>query len=134
MTDKTATTGTKPKVFYAVDNTLWTCGPGSFVDELLTLVNATNVGSLPGKDAPGVQAYYQFSPEQLVAADPDVILLPNTAYTSADEFTADARFGSLRAVKEGHVYLVNDVLITRPGARIGEGLKTLAEAVHPGVF
>jgi iron complex transport system substrate-binding protein len=134
VTDKTATIGAKPKVFYAVDNTLWTCGPGSFVDELLTLVNATNVGSLPGKDAAGVQAYYQFSPEQLVAADPDVILLPNTAYTSTDEFTADARFGSLRAVKEGRVYVVNDILITRPGARIGQGLKTLAEAVHPGVF
>jgi iron complex transport system substrate-binding protein len=134
VTDKTATTGAKPKVFYAVDNTLWTCGPGSFVDELLTLVNVTNVGSLPGKDAAGVQAYYQFSPEQLVAADPDVILLPNTAYISTDEFTSDARFGSLRAVKEGHVVLVNDILITRPGARIGQGLKALAEAVHPGLF
>jgi iron complex transport system substrate-binding protein len=133
VTDKTATIGDRPKVFYAVDNTLWTCGPGSFVDELLTLVNVTNVGSMQPEGA-GVQAYYQFSPEQLVAADPDVILLPNTAYTSTDEFTSDARFGSLRAVKEGQVFLVNDILITRPGARIGQGLKTLAEAVHPGLF
>jgi iron complex transport system substrate-binding protein len=131
VTDKAAALSEKPKVFYAVDNTLWTCGPGSFVDELLSLVNVVNVASLT-PDAPGVQPYYQFSPEQLVAADPDVILLPNTAYTSAEEFTKDARFAGLNAVKNGHVYVVNDILITRPGARIGQGVKALAEAVHPG--
>ena len=124
VTGKTAATGARPKVFYAVDNTLWTCGPGSFVDELLTLVNVTNVGSMQPEGA-GVQAYYQFSPEQLIAADPDVILLPNTAYTSTDEFTADARFGSLRAVKEGKVYLVDDVLITRPGRPHRTGTEVL---------
>ena len=133
VTDTTSLLATRPKVFYAVDNTLWTCGPGSFVDELLALVNAENVGSAQ-PDAAGVQAYYQFSPEQLLAADPDIVLLPNTAYASADEFTGDARFASLRAVKEGHVFMVNDILITRPGARIGQGLKTLAEAVHPGAL
>ena len=45
VSDAAAATGETPKVFYAVDNTLWTCGPGSFVDELLTLANCTNVGS-----------------------------------------------------------------------------------------
>jgi iron complex transport system substrate-binding protein len=123
-----------PKVFYALDNTLWTCGPGSFVDELLALVNATNVGSMPGVEGAGVEAYYQFSPEQLVAADPDIILLPNTAYASVDEFVADSRFAGLTAVKNGSVFLVDDVVITRPGARIGEGLQALAKAVHPGAF
>lgn len=122
-----------PKVFYALDNTLWTAGPGSFVDELLKLVNATNVGGMQG-DSAAVQPYFQFAPEQLIAADPDVILLPNTAYTSIDEFVSDARFASLRAVKEGHVVLIDDVIITRPGPRIGQGLLKLAEAVHPGAF
>lgn len=122
-----------PKVFYALDNTLWTAGPGSFVDELLSLVNATNVGAMQG-DSAAVQPYFQFAPEQLIAADPDVILLPNTAYTSVDEFVSDARFASLRAVKEGRVVLIDDVIITRPGPRIGQGLKTLAAAVHPGAF
>jgi iron complex transport system substrate-binding protein len=130
---KTAATGAKPKVFYAVDNTLWTSGPGSFVDGLLTLVNATNVGSMQPEGA-GVQPYYQFTPEQLVAADPDIILLPNTAYTKVEEFTGDPRFASLKAVKEGKVFLVNDILITRPGARIGQGFEALAKAVHPEAF
>lgn len=129
-----AATGQSPKVFYAVDNTLWTCGPGSFVDNLLTLAHATNVAAQPGSSSTAVQAYYQFAPEQLIAADPDIILVPNTAYKSADEFTSDARFASLRAVKEGHVYLINDIVVTRPGPRIGDGLKTLVDLIHPGAL
>lgn len=133
VTAATAAAPESPKVFYALDNTLWTAGPGSFVDELLNLVNATNVGSMQG-DGAAVQAYYQFAPEQLVAADPDIILLPNTAYTSVDEFVSDARFADLRAVQEGRVVLIDDVIITRPGPRIGQGLRVLAEAVHPEAF
>lgn len=132
VTDATAAAGEPPRVFYAVDNTLWTCGPGSFVDELITTVHAINVASeIQGE---GVQAYYQFSPEQLVAADPDVILLPKTAYADPAEFSADARFAGLSAVKNGRVVVIDDIVITRPGPRIGQGLKILAEAIHPGVF
>jgi iron complex transport system substrate-binding protein len=127
-------TGESPTVFYALDNTLWTCGPGSFVDELLTLANATNVAAQPKADGSAADAYYQFSAEQLVAADPDVILLPGSIYTSAEEFTADPRFGSLTAVTEGRVFVIDDVIVTLPGPRIGEGLKVLAEAIHPGAF
>ncbi len=134
ITDATAGAASSPKVFYALDNTLWTAGPGSFVDELLTMVNATNVGSMGGADSAAVQPYYQFAPEQLVAADPDIILLPNTAYASVDEFVSDPRFADLRAVKEGNVVLIDDVIITRPGPRIGQGLLALATAVHPEAF
>jgi iron complex transport system substrate-binding protein len=134
VSEAAAATGDKPRVFYAVDNTLWTCGPGSFVDEMLTLANCINVGSevVEGVTA---QDYYQLSPEQLVAADPDLILLPSSSgYASADEFTADTRFAGLTAVKEGRVYLFDDKIVTRPGPRVGEGLMLLAKAVHPGAF
>jgi len=126
-------TGTKPKVFYALDNTLWTCGPGSFVDELLSLVSVVNVAA-EGPNGSSAQPYYQFTPEQLVAADPDIVLLPGSVYKSADEFTADPRFAGLKAVKEKRVLVIDDVLVTRPGPRIAEGLRILAKAVHPEAF
>lgn len=134
VTEATAATGTSPKVFYALDKTLWTAGPGSFVDELLALVNATNVGSMTGAGSAATDAFYQFAPEQLIAADPDVILLPDTAYESVEEFTADPRFATLTAVRDGRVFLIDDAPVTRPGPRIGEGLRILAEAVHPEAF
>jgi iron complex transport system substrate-binding protein len=132
VTDAAAQLKFSPKVFYAVDATLWTAGPDSFVDGMLKMVGATNIGSMPGTDkSAAAQTYYQLAPEQLIAADPDVILLPNTAYKSIDEFTKDPRFAQLRAVQASHVYLVNDTIITRPGPRIGEGLKALLEAIQP---
>ncbi|OFW57581.1 MAG: hypothetical protein A2133_03335 [Actinobacteria bacterium RBG_16_64_13] len=135
VSDVAAATGEMPKVFYALDNTLWTCGPGSFVDEMLTLAHCTNVGSVEGASGAAAQPYFQFSPERLVAADPDVILLPSSSgYKSADEFTADSRFAGLTAVKLGHVYLFDDTTVTRPGARIGQGFKILVQAIHPGAF
>jgi iron complex transport system substrate-binding protein len=132
ITAEAAKNSFSPKVFYALDNTLWTAGPGSFVDQLLKLVGATNVGSVSGGGNAATQAYYQFSAEQLVASDPDIVLLPNTAYKSVDEFTGDPRFAQLTAVKDKHVYLINDVIITRPGSRVGEGLKTLFDAIKAG--
>lgn len=132
MEDAALATGSAPKVFYALDNTLWTAGPGSFVDELLKLVNAVNIGSMPGADSAAAQQYYQLAPEQVIAADPDIVLLPNTAFFNGiEEFTEDPRFASLSAVKDGKVFLVNDTIITRPGPRIAEGIKALLEAVHP---
>ncbi|MFH0916584.1 MAG: ABC transporter substrate-binding protein [bacterium] len=134
VSDAATAAGDSPKVFYALDNTLWTAGPGSFVDELLALARATNVAAAPGADGMAAQAFYQFAPEQLVAADPDVILLPGSTYKSAEEFTGDPRFASLKAVKDGRVLVIDDVIVTRPGPRIAEGLKILAAAIHPAAF
>ena len=134
VTDATAATTESPKVFYALDNTLWTAGPGSFVDELLKLVNATNVGSMAGTDSAAVQPYYQFAPEQLVAADPDVILLPNTAYTSVDEFVADPRFADLTAVKEGRRRPHRRRDHHRPGTAHRGGPEGPGRSRPPGAF
>lgn len=132
VADVAAKTGTSPTVFYALDNTLWTVGPGSLEDELIRLAHGTNVAD--ENAGPATKAYFQLAAEQLVALNPDVILLANTAYKSAQEFTSDPRFASLKAVKDGQVLVINDVIITRPGPRIAEGLKVLATALHPGAF
>jgi len=127
-----AKTGTSPTVFYALDDTLWTAGPGSFVDELIHLAGGTNVAD---KNAgPATKAYFQLAAEQLVALNPDVVLLPETTFKSVAQFTGDPRFASLTAVKNGRVLLINDVIITRPGPRVAEGLKALAAAIHPEAF
>ncbi len=132
VSDAAAKTGTSPTVFYALDNTLWTAGPGSFVDELIHLAHGTNVADKSA--GPATKDFFQLAAEQLVALDPDVILLPNTAYKSAKEFTSDPRFASLKAVKDGRVMVIDDVIVTRPGPRIAGGLKVLAAAIHPEAF
>ena len=134
VSDVTSKLDSSPKVFFALDNTLWTAGPDSFVDELIKLAGGTNIGSMSDTLAAG-QKYFQLTPEQLVAADPDIVLLPKSTYTKGiEEFTGDPRFAGMSAVKSGQVFIVDDVPITQPGIHVGEGLQTLAKAIHPEAF
>jgi iron complex transport system substrate-binding protein len=41
----------------------------------------------------------------------------------------------MTAVRESHVVIVlDDLVITRPGPRIVDGLEALAKAIHPELF
>jgi iron complex transport system substrate-binding protein len=100
-------------------------GPGSFADEMLTHINATNVVTTGG-------AYPTMSVEHVLTLDPDVIV--NAAMMeekAAERLNASAPgWSAVRAVKEGRVRTVTDEAVLRPGPRIGEGLAILAAAVH----
>ena len=87
---------------------------------------------LAGSDPISGDANYSISLEELVAADPEVILLGDGAYGQSAE-TVKARSGwtGMTAVKEDRIVPVDDILITRPGPRIAEGLEALLRAIHP---
>lgn len=121
------------EVFYA-EGTTYTAGDGSFLASLLELAGAT---PLVG-DAQGV-----IGAEQLVAADPELILLGTASYdpsladpaAALDTVRARAGWGQLRAVRDGAVIpYLDDITTTRPGPRIVDGLEALARAIHPDRF
>jgi iron complex transport system substrate-binding protein len=39
----------------------------------------------------------------------------------------------MTAVKTGRIVAVDDIVITRPGPRLAEGLKALIAAIHPDI-
>jgi iron complex transport system substrate-binding protein len=134
IADAAKATGESPRVFYVIDATQqpYTCGSGTFVDELLKLASATNIASEDTSAA--AQGYYPMAPEKLLAADPDIVLLSGLAFADVDQFTSDARFAGLSAVKEGRVFILDaqyDKLLTIPGPRIVEGFRALVETIHP---
>jgi len=121
------------EVFYA-EGTTYTAGEGSFLASLLELAGATPVTG----DAKGV-----IGAEDLVAADPELILLgtarydPSLADSEAALETLRARTGwaDLAAVRDGAVVpYLDDIVTTRPGPRIVDGLEALARAIHPDLF
>ena len=121
------------EVFYS-EGTTYTAGDGSFLASLLELAGAT---PLTG-DAQGV-----LGAEELVTADPELILLGTASYdpSLADHATALATvgarsgWGDLAAVREGAVVpYLHDIVTTRPGPRIVDGLEALARAIHPDLF
>ncbi len=123
------------KVFYIIDATdltlPWTAGPGSFVDALITMAGGENIAA----QAEG--AWIQFSIEQIVNADPEIIILPakhGTAFTSPETLIENPAWQGITAVKEGGIFIIDDDLVSRSGPRIVQGLEALARIIHPEVF
>jgi iron complex transport system substrate-binding protein len=127
----------RPRVLYEVfhaEGTTYTAGEASFLASLLELAGARPVTG----DAQGV-----IGAEELVAADPEIILLGSASYDpaladrSAALETVAARPGwsTLAAVRDGRVEpFSEDIVATRPGPRIVAGLEALAAAIHPDRF
>lgn len=132
--DKTAALADKPKVFYEIDATdpakPYTAGPGSFIDQLLTVAGAANVGNV------STQQYFQISLEELVAQDPAIIILGSFTYGGQTPELVKERAGwdKITAVKNGAMYAFDDNLVSRPGPRVVVGLETLAKLIHPDLF
>ncbi|KNF10140.1 putative iron (III) dicitrate transport substrate binding protein [Gottschalkia purinilytica] len=118
----------KPKVFYEVwHEPLTTAGIGSFVDEFITLAGGENIG----RDAKG--EYPQYSVEKLIEKNPDVYILTNHG-RSENDLKSVAQLKSISAIKNNKVYVLDDNLVSRAGPRITEGLKLVAESLHPELF
>jgi len=125
----------KVKVFYVFDatdlNNPWTAGPGSFVDSLITMAGGENIAA----QAQG--AWVQFSIEQLVGSDPEIIMVDTihgTAIVSEEELRAHPAWREITAVKQGKIYRVDGDLVNRSGPRIIQGLEEMAEIIHPELF
>lgn len=113
--------GKRPRLFVILDvEGLWTAGPGTFIDELVTMAGGENIA----RDAK--EQYVQYSAEMLIARDPDAIVL--TGPNKKDLYDKSALI-DLRAVKENKVFEVNPDLVSRPGPRLVEGLKEFARVV-----
>ena len=102
----------------------WTSGKGTFVDDMLSMLGATNAGAEVG------EGWMSISLEKLLAADPDIILVPGDE-SMVEAFKADANYAQLSAVKNGAVYAVDPNMSQRPGPRISQALKEFAGIIFP---
>lgn len=123
----------RPSVYYELDATKpaqpYTAGPGTFVDLLIARAGGYNIGSeLEGQWA-------VISVEQILVADPAIILLGDAAWGETPEKVA-ARPGwdALTAVQNGQIFPFDDNLVSRPGPRLVDGLEALVEILHPGAL
>jgi len=119
----------KPMVYYELDATPFTAGPGTFIDLLITRAGGTNFGAKMDS------AWAQISLEQLLLADPAFIILGDSAYGESPA-TVSARPGwdALTAVKNKMIFPFDDNLVSRPGPRLVDGLEALARLIHPEAF
>lgn len=106
------------------DNPLMAIGGGSFMSELVEIAGGHNVYADLPEPSP------QVSFEDLVRRDPDAIL---AGPLEVSRLSADTRWRSLRAVREGRVLAYDTSLVARPSMRLGEAARSLARLLHPDV-
>ncbi|MGO1470482.1 MAG: ABC transporter substrate-binding protein [Tissierella sp.] len=118
------------KVFYEVwHDPLQAAGPGSFMDELITLSNGENIAGDADK------AYAEYDLETLVEKDPEIYIAPDDNPDVSKETIAERPgYSDLTAIKEESIYLVDGNLASRAGPRIVEALEMIAKTIHPDSF
>lgn len=115
-----------PRVFYEVGfEPLYGAGPASFVGDLIRRAGGQNALGGEGE-------WPRLDTEQLIAADPTVIVVGNARRRDAILADPPAGWAALRAVRDRRVIAVPDAdLFVRPGPRVVEGLVWLAAEIEP---
>ena len=117
----------RPRVFYEIDATKEIYGPAddSFLAVMVSLAGGDPVTT-------GSPTAFAIPLERLIVADPEVIVLGDAAWgVTAEQAAARPGWDVMTAVKEMAIRPVNDVVVTRPGPRLVEGLRALALAIDP---
>ncbi len=118
----------KPRAFYELDTStgpIYTVADGSFTKEMIELAGGTPITT-------GSTIDFAIPLEKLITADPELILLGDAAYgVTAAQVKARSGWGVMTAVKIGAIRPVNDLIVTRPGPRLAQGLRELTLAIHP---
>jgi iron complex transport system substrate-binding protein len=130
---KTAIAAAKPRVYHEIDASdptkIFTVGPGSYIDDLITIAGGVNVATKAGT------AYPQLSAEEILRVDPEVIVLAGADYAARpDQVSARAGWSAITAVKNRRFGTIAPNLINRPGPRVGEAAEAYARIVHPELF
>lgn len=117
----------RPRVFYELgaEPQLYGPAPESFPADLITLAGGEPITTTD-------PAVFTISLERLVSLDPEVIVLGDANYgVCPGDVSGRPGWGSMTAVREGTIVPVDDILVTRPGPRLAEGLAALTLAIHP---
>lgn len=123
----------QPKVFFSLHGMgLWTCGKGSFLDDLVRKAKGINIA---GK---AERRWLHYNREELIHEDPEVIIV---LAQSKEEFgrsrqwiKGEKPFQGIQAVDNDRIHFLDADKATRPGPRLIDALIELAHILHPHLF
>ncbi len=120
----------RPGVFYEVWNDpLMSAGSQTFINELIEYAGGKNIVA-----GDGLEGWPEYSIENLIQNNPEVIIAPESLAPDAETILADQRLSELDAVKNKRVYVVPDNPVSRPSQNVIKGLTMFAQAIHPELF
>ena len=118
----------KPKVYYVVSFGQYgeyTAGGNTFINQMINLAGGNNI-------AENINGW-AYSLEKLIEEDPDIIIISKYK-NQIEKFLETKPYNQLRAVKENHIYTIDNNKLDRQGIRNAEGIKDLAKLIHPEAF
>ena len=114
--------------YYELDDTYFTITSSTFIGEVLAPTGIGNIADT--QDAEGF-GYPQLTPEYIVGADPDLILLADTQCCGQSAATVAERPGwdTMAAVRMGRIVELDDDVASRWGPRIVELVEDFVEVI-----
>lgn len=110
-----------PTVYWEVWNSpFMSAGNSSFINDLIKTAGGINIFQEIA------QAYPTVSEETIVAKNPQIIIIPQNSGITVDSVKNRKGWSQIDAVKNDKIFIVDDNLLTRSGARIGESAEYLA--------
>jgi iron complex transport system substrate-binding protein len=108
---------------------VFTTGKNTFMDDMITLINAENIAN-------DQEGWIKIDQEVMIDRNPDVIVTTYGYYTenAVEQVLARQGWENVNAIKNKQVIDVDSDRVTRSGPRIVEGVEELAKAVYPEVF
>ena len=116
----------RPRIFFQIGiSPIVSAGTGTFIHELIELAGGKNL-------AEGRIAYPRFSREQVLALEPEIIIITSMArQTAFEQIKAEWRqWPSIPAVRTERIFLVDSDLFDRPSPRLVDGLEILTRLIH----
>ncbi|MEW5801377.1 MAG: helical backbone metal receptor, partial [bacterium] len=118
----------RPRCFLQLGiNPLVTAGESTLIHDLIRLAGGENLASEN-------KGYIRYSLEEVIAKDPEIILMVGMGETLGGYRALWDKFPLLKARKTGKILPINPDLVDRASPRISDGLRCLAEALHPEAF
>jgi iron complex transport system substrate-binding protein len=125
---ESATEGlTKPRVFYETGDqpSIFGIADDSVYAQMIELAGGEPVTT-------GSATSWEMPTEKLVTANPELIILGDSAYgVTAEAVAKRAGWSGMTAVKNHAIVGIDDIVVTRPGPRLVDGLRLLVAAIHP---
>ncbi len=134
VVDKTRAAPYKPRVYFEIwYDPLMSVGPGTYINDLITMAGGVNI--FVDSKAP----YPEVNAEIIIERDPETIIVAKGYMGLAIEETRvkirdRPGWGSISAVRNNQIHEVDENTVYRSGPRIVDGLETLAMIIHPELF
>lgn len=114
------------RIYHELDETFFSASSHSFIGSVYDAMGAVNIADEADTDQTG---YPQLTEEAIVAADPQLIIIPSQASYTAADVAARPGWSEVSAVKNGNIIVVDSDISSRWGPRLPQLVTFVADAL-----